>query len=314
MTLLVVSVAAPAHARATPLPLGKANYAMAIGSLDADSTENWVRLAQYTFAGDGKVVQQYWQWSQRVHVPRTSTGITAQDCAGRDCTVLTAAGWETADASQTLRGTYTTKNGTLTINWSNDHDESWKLSTASAGKLAAAELAGNDFDATHGFGNGSNARWTQRIPASVVKAADWTKMKHRYALWKTAYDPDLGYEGYVDQGDGEPFWAREWHICTDKRCLGAKTNASATIHTAYYIAPANAAPAHRRDTLWHWHTELADARGEICYTGNSHVKPMIQVVDDDGRFHGWVGVEASLNQTTQAGPNDDDIGVFHIIG
>ncbi|MFD0851272.1 hypothetical protein ACFQ07_03535, partial [Actinomadura adrarensis] len=80
----------------------------------------------------------------------------------------------------------------------------------------------------------------------------------------------------------------------------------------YYVSPADTSGGHRRDTLWHWRTALADARGEFCYTGNSHVKPMIQIVGDDGRFHGWVGIEASLNQTTGNGTADDDIGVFRV--
>jgi hypothetical protein len=45
-------------------------------------------------------------------------------------------------------------------------------------------------------------------------------------------------------------------------------------------------------------TAVADARGEHCYTGNSHVKPMLQIIDNAGGFHGWVAVEASLNQTS----------------
>lgn len=53
--------------------------------------------------------------------------------------------------------------------------------------------------------------------------------------------------------------------------------------------------------------------GNYCYTGDSHVKPMLQIVDSDGGFHGWAGVEASLNQTVpDQGANADDIGVFEI--
>ena len=56
----------------------------------------------------------------------------------------------------------------------------------------------------------------------------------------------------------------------------------------------------RRDTLWHWRTQHAIDRGEYCYTGGSHVKPLMQIIDEAGRFHGWVGMEASLNQSAPA--------------
>ncbi|MFC4909505.1 hypothetical protein [Actinomadura gamaensis] len=131
-----------------------------------------------------------------------------------------------------------------------------------------------------------HASWNSRIPASTIASADRSQFVHTYFLWKTNRDA-TGYHGYIDRGDG-------------------------TIRTAYYVAPASSPPTHRRDTLWHWHTDLADARNETCYTGNSHVKPMIQVVDDNGAFRGWVGVEVSLNETTPAGAYDDDIGVFRI--
>jgi hypothetical protein len=40
---------------------------------------------------------------------------------------------------------------------------------------------------------------------------------------------------------------------------------------------------------------------------------MLEIVDNDGVLHGWVGVEASLNQTVPAeGTSADDIGVFVI--
>lgn len=38
---------------------------------------------------------------------------------------------------------------------------------------------------------------------------------------------------------------------------------------------------------------VRSVRGETCYTGDSHARPMLQVIDDAGSFHGWVGVEMS---------------------
>ncbi len=315
VTLLISAPHGTSNAETARLPLEKTNFAVAIGGLDAASTTNWVRLGQYTFAADGTVSAQDWYWSQRIRVRRASTGVPAENCAGRDCTVLTAAGWQTTETAQEQRGTYTVANDSLNVTWTDGQHEDWKISSLAGGKLSGIELTGNNFGATLGFGNGSNAPWTARVPATVIAAAQHAELVHRYYLWKTRYSPETGYTGYIDHGDGAPFWVRKWNRCDGDQCLGAQTtsNAGAT-HTAYYISPADAPAGHRRDALWHWHIELADARNEDCYTGNSHVKPMIQVVDDDGGFHGWVGVEASLNQSTKAGVNDDDIGIFRIVG
>ncbi|WP_433467840.1 hypothetical protein [Spirillospora sp. CA-128828] len=304
--LLVVSLASPTGARDAGPPLGKTNFAIALGGLDAASRTNWVRLGMYTFAPDGSVSEKHWSWSQAVRAARASTGNPAVDCAGRACTVLTAAGWQSSAAARTMTGTYGLRGDELHIAWDGGHMEDWKLTSLAGGDLAGVELAANDLGATHGFGNGSNAPWNSRVPASTIAAADHGTFVHRYYLWKA---------GRIDHGDGSPFWVTHWNLCADHRCLGAQTHTvDDPVHTAYYISPAGTSSGHRRDTLWHWHTDLADARHELCYTGNSHVKPMIQIVDDEGRFHGWVGVEASLNQTTATGADGDHIGVFRILG
>jgi hypothetical protein len=308
--LLVAPPAPHSSARQEGTPLGKSNFAIALGGLDPASRDNWVRLGEYTFTADGGVLEVYWTWRQSVRVRRASTGNPAWGCTGRDCTVLTASGWQSADAARALTGRYRVRDGELHIAWDDGHWEDWTLTSLPGGELADVELAANDLGATHGFGNGSNAPWTARVPASGIAAADHATFAHRYYLWKTRSGSP-----YIDHGDGSPFWVTRWRLCADGRCLGARTHRERDpAHTVYYIAPADTASGHRRDTLWHWRTALADGREENCYTGNSHVKPMIQVVDDDGGFHGWVGVEASLNQTTSEGRDADDIGVFRILG
>ncbi len=49
-------------------------------------------------------------------------------------------------------------------------------------------------------------------------------------------------------------------------------------------------------------------------TGNSHVKPMLQILDDNAQFRGWVGVEASF-QPSRTIPNpraDDMLSAFRV--
>ncbi|WP_394844193.1 hypothetical protein LZC95_44965 [Pendulispora brunnea] len=300
----------PSPLEAAALPLGKTNFTMAIGGLRTSSRTNWVRLGMYTFSADGKVSERHWHWSQSERVNRTYTGFVANGCVARACNVQTANGYDSTGASETLSGTFSVNGTKLHIAWSGGQWEDWTLGSLAGGALANVELAGNNFGATHGYGNGSNAAWSARKSAATIAGVDHTQMVHRFDLWKTN---DTSSTPFIDHGDGAPFWVTGWSKCSGGSCLGARTG-SATTGTEYYVAPANSPTGHRRDTLWHWRIQLADARGETCYTGNSHVKPLLQVVDDNGVFHGWVGVEASLNQTAPSqGALADDIGVFRIL-
>lgn len=289
------------------LPLGKERFAVAIGGLNAGSTSNWVRLGLYEFSADGTVTEEHWHWTQDRRVTRSSTGRQAGDCPARDCAVRTAHGYESTSAPSQLRGSYTVEGDQLRITWDeNDWTERWTLATAADGSLATLRLEdAGDFGGTHGYGYGSNAAWDQRTEAASIAAADHARLEHDWAIWKTTGEnPDP----HVETGSGSPFWVTDWTVCA-AGCLGARSDTP----TEFYLSPANSADDHRRDTLWHWRTALADARGEYCYEGNSHVKPMVQIVDDEGDFHGWVGVEASLNQSSpNEGPLADDIGVFRI--
>lgn len=71
----------------------------------------------------------------------------------------------------------------------------------------------------------------------------------------------------------------------------------------------------RRDTHWQWCsclTKRADGTDEKCYTRNSHVKPMMQILDDDGQFRGWVGTEASFNPVTPNPRDGDMLSAFRV--
>ncbi|WP_129669918.1 hypothetical protein [Phytoactinopolyspora endophytica] len=298
-------------AQAAELPLGKQRFVVSIGGLRASSTENWVRLGQYEFHSDGTVTEQHWHWSQRIRVNRVGTGFVARDCPTRTCEVQTAGGYQSTAASSTLNGTYTVDGDRLRVTWSNGLWEDWVIESAANGALATLAFADANFTATHGYGYGSNAAWNDRASMQTMAAADHTQFEHSYRLWKTT---SSNSDPFIDSGDGSPFWVQDWSVCSGASCLGARTSGG-TAGTDYYVSPARSPIGHRRDTMWSWRLANADGRNEYCYTGNSHVKPMMQIIDDNGGFHGWVGVEASLNETVaEQGRYADDIGVFSIFG
>ena len=292
----------------TAAPAGMYRFVTAVGGLSTSSRTNWVRLATISLTADGQANESHFHWTQRSRVSRSSTGVATDDCGARACTVWTAHGFEATSSPEHLTGTYTVDGTVLRITWKDNGWEEWEVGEPVPGKLAALTFRGSSFGATHGYGYGSNAQWSERASAADIAAADWNgALHHDFHLWKT----DDGTP-YLDEGAGDPFWNRDWTTCPGGRCVGGLTRTS-TDSTQYYIATANTSSTDRRDTLWHWRTSLADARGEYCYTGNSHVKPMLQIIDSDGGFHGWVGVEASLNESApDQGTSADDIGVFQI--
>ncbi|MET7333555.1 hypothetical protein [Nonomuraea sp. NPDC005650] len=300
---LVAVPAVPAAAASAVAPAGMFRFVVAIGGLKTSSRENWVRLATYSLTADGTAYDSHFHWSQRVRVARNGTGVTGAGCGVRACEVQTANGFQASTFPKKLSGTYTVTGSVLRITWTDNGWEEWTVSEPIPGQLAKLTFRGSSFGATHGYGYGSNAAWSERASTAQIAAFDHTRLKHDYHLWKT----DAGTP-YLDEGAGSPFWLTGWRQCSGGRCLGGATTA-----TDYYLSTANATSNDRRNTIWHWRRELADARGEHCYTGNSHVKPMLQIIDNSGGFHGWVAVEASLNQSSPAqGTSADDIGVFEL--
>lgn len=291
-------------AEATGAPGGMHRFVVSIGRVDPQVRTNWVRLGTYSFTQTNEVTESHWHWTQRERVTRGYTGVTTANCQARNCDVQTGGGYQSTSAPDHLHGTYAVTGSVLRITWDGGMWEEWTVSQAAAGKLAKLTFRATSFGANRGFGYGSNAEWATRASMPQIAAANHNAFVHTYYLWKT----DSNQVPYVDQGTGSPFWYRVFAVCAGSKCVAGRTGKA-----QYYISLPNPTSTGRRDTLWHWFTANADGRGEYCYTGNSHVKPLMQIIDDDGVFHGWVGVEASINQSSPSqGTSADDIGVLAI--
>jgi hypothetical protein len=318
---------ATASVSALPLPGGKATYVVSQGHLEAASRQNWVRLGSYRFASNGTVTAALYLWWQRHPDARQRTGtVPDSSCTtkaggsqsrARTCEVLTAGGFTGApDESRT--GTYTMSGNVLTIRWkiAQTWTEQWYVRPSPDGRLARLDLKHSTL-ATHGYGYGSNAALGTRRAMSSVKAFPGS-LRQDLTSWASGK--------LVTSGD-QPFGHSAFRACaTTTSCLtylqpssrgacqksggcpkyggGTRSNISSI---QYYLTTIS--NSDRRDTLWHWCTCLAMERGEFCYTGNSHVKPLMQIIDDTGAFRGWVGAEASFSTGSRAA---DMIGVLRI--
>lgn len=328
---------APSPALAVSLPGGRANYVVGLGHLDADSRTNWVRLGTYEFTADGRVTARLWLWSQANPTARVGTGTSPDSSCStlagvstskvRTCEVRTAGGF-TAAPAETRTGTFTTftvdvggaATEVVNIRWavSRAWSEEWYV-------RPSADLARFDFKyntrATHGYGYGSDAALSTRRAMSSVRSFPGT-LKQDLVSWS---------HDNVGTSSGQTFQHTRFSTCdTVTWCLTYLQPSSANACQAsggcpnygggtdygdssiqYYVVKLSSHD--RRDTLWHWCTCLAREQGTFCYTGNSHVKPMLQVIDDAGNFRGWVGVEASFYPYSGGDPRSRDmISVFRI--
>lgn len=295
---LCVAAAALTSSQAAPsvqLPGGRGNFVVAIGHL-APGTGNWTRLGTYHFAPNGTVTARMHRWEQtrRPQPARVPVGATPDaDCApgtrhrpgSRPCPVMTAAGFTSA-APETRRGTFEMLPGSvLRIVWTSRWTEEWSVEPQPGLARLTFRTSG---DATHGYAYGSKAKLSTRRAMSTVHAYPqdlpldgWGWAHGKVTRMKKG---DFGQHDY--RACRNPSWCMTRYQPSSKACNCGKTSIQ------YYLARVSAHD--RRDTWWHWCTCLASAHGSLCHSGNSHVKPLLQVLDDDGDFRGWVGVEASF--------------------
>ncbi|MEV4572457.1 hypothetical protein AB0K16_04300 [Nonomuraea jabiensis] len=317
ITILPVQPAT-ATASTASLPGGKTTFVVSQGHLKAASQQNWLRLGNYRFAANGTVSAAMYLWWQRHPQARQRTGtVPDSSCTtkaggkqsrARTCEVLTAGGFTGApDESRT--GTYTMSGDVLTIRWkiAQTWTEQWYVRTSPDGKLARLDLKQSTL-ATNGYGYGSNAAFSTRRAMSSVKAFPGS-LRQDLRSWAS---------GKLVTSDDQPFGLSSFRACSaTTSCLtylqpssnsackkeggcpkyGGGTSANIT-SIQYYLTMIS--KTDRRDTLWHWCTCLAMERDEFCYTGNSHVKPLMQIIDDTGAFRGWVGAEASFSTGSRA--------------
>jgi hypothetical protein len=236
----------------------------------------------------------------------------------RTCEALTAGGF-VASPEESRTGTYTYTGNVVRISWqvSQTWTEQWGVSLSPDGKLAKLDFQHNTL-ATTGYGYGSSADLTTRRAMSSVLAFPGT-LKQDITSWtgdKVSTDSGQVFGHSAFRLCSTVTWCLTYHQPSSQNACqaagGCPRYGGGTAHNdssiEYYLVRVNSDD--RRDSMWHWCRCLAKEQGQFCYTGNSHVKPMMQIIDDDGAFHGWVGAEASFAPN---GPRSSDmLSVFRL--
>ena len=301
----------------SPLPGGKPNFVVALGVLQAGKRDNRVRLGTYAFNGGAKTVTAWmYYWTQKKPAGRVGTGTVPNGgCTGgskpRACEVLAPGGYTKAP-NDVRTGSY--KLGSsggkpyVSISWpaapGKTWTEQWWIASGAGGKLAVLSLKYSN-GATHGHGFGSKVPLSTRRSMSTVHA---TAGPFTYRINTWAHDK-------LTSSTNKSFSPAQYTRCSKTTWVMTRYQSSSATSCKcpapyhkdsslqYYIQMVTSKD--RRDTWWHWCTCLAGAK--YCYPGNSHVKPLMQIIDDGGAFRGWVGVEASFYPYSKADPREADM-------
>ncbi|MFG3495041.1 hypothetical protein [Streptomyces sp. NPDC047928] len=208
--------------------------------------------------------------------------------------------------------------------------------TTSATNVVIPESGANGFSnytATFGIGYGSNAPLDGTSRASMDQLRDdprYNAERYRGAfvvakdlkmngsdtashiVGREGAGGDWTFGGTAGNNPRDP-----WRKCLTAECIGylqpGTSCSAADTDRVRYIGQVGGG---RRNTEEYWCQALA--QGAQCYDDNSHPRPMLQVIDDSGRFQGWVGVEAftHVNTQTQEPTNQfgsDYWGVFDMV-
>jgi len=290
---LAATVTAGTPAEAAAGPMGRTTYVIAMMDGRADALA--VRLATYVFAGDGTVTEKYWAWRQdavsgkgNVRWTKPSSGYTTAGCR-RACPVRTPYGFQ--HAPRTYRGHWTmASDDVLDITWSPTYPvERWHLDGGTPGIVGARLLSARG-DA-EGWGVGSDASATRGVSLAAV---------HATSGWFTGPFVENAYDAatrHLTAG----FNTRDYSLCPGGRCLQGLNVTSADRRTWYHSYLAADPARDGRKVYWNNQTGVVqqlENPGTVCISasGGGHTNALLEALDDDGNFVGFVGVEASLNQ------------------
>jgi hypothetical protein len=283
-----------APATATTLPDGRTTFVVSM--MDGRPEALAVRLATYSFSTNGTVTERYWAWRQdsisgkgNVTWTKPSSGYTTNGCL-HNCPVRTPVGFQKGAAPQVWTGRWSQSGDVLTIRWTPTYPaERWRLDDGQPG-IVGAKLIPNDANA-RGWAVGSNATATRGVSlASVYGTGAWiTGPFAENAYTTSTADMSIGWS------------ATDYSLCSSGRCMQGRKMTSSNRSSWYHSYFAADPSEDGRKVYWNNQTGVVqqlENPGTVCISasGGGHTNALLQALDDNGRFVGFVGVEASLNQ------------------
>ena len=286
----------PEPAGADSLPAGRSTYVVSMMSGPPEALT--VRLAIYMFTASGRVTERYWAWRQNeiagkgnVRWTKPASGYVTNGCL-HACPVRTPVGFQKGLAGQTAVGHWwTSSNDVLAIRWASSQPvESWQLDEDQPG-FAGADLVSAGSSAAVGWGIGSNASATRGIGLAQI---------YRTSSWITGPFAENAYQAQTEH-TSVGWNPSDYTLCSTGRCLQSRTETSSDLKSWYSSYFAANAAVDGRKVYWNNQTGVVqqlENPGSVCISasGGGHTNALLEGLDDDGGFVGFVGVEASLNQ------------------
>jgi hypothetical protein len=286
-------VAPAAPATAASLPGGRRTFVVSM--MDGTPQALAVRLATYEFAANGRVTETYWAWRQNaisgkgnVRWTKPSSGYTTYGCR-YNCPVRTPVGFQKGARPHVFTGSWTMESASvLAIKWSPSYPvERWQLDSSRPGMVGARLLSARG-DA-RGWGVGSNASAKKGVSLAKVYASRWiTGPFAENAYSPTTRDMAIGFS------------AQDYRLC-GSTCMQSTAMGGSDRNSWYHSYFAANAAVDGRKVYWNNQrgvVQQLESPGTNCISasGGGHTNALLQALDDDGGFVGFVGVEASLNQ------------------
>lgn len=286
-----------ASTSAVGLPGGRANYVVSV--MGGSIYNRWVRLARYTFtAGSGStgtVSESFYYWSQGTFSGNASTnkvnsGFTTSGCT-YTCNIRTPLGFEPGNSTwpKNISGTYyIDSNGRVVITWSGGEYETWTISYPKS-TYAKFTIFNSNYNVLHGWGYGSNASFSTGATIDQIKAAGSLTSAE---VWQNVYDTSDIYTAYPNT---------YLPVGTYDRCttptLQLHESASPSCNQYHLYLATHLTPTLRK-SYWQHQTATVccnEGGGPCISSGGGHTTALLQVIDDNGTFVGFILGEASLN-------------------
>lgn len=270
-TALMVAAATivlPGAANAAP-PGDRANFTVAL--MKNAGTQSFVRLAQYSLRADNSARADYWAWNAQDLQPRVPSGLTSSGCAN-NCGIWTTDGFQ--NAPQQLFGTWKVIGDNLSITWTSGSSGTERWQFTNLPTITKVALVSHP-TANRGWGWGSKVGFGSALSARQVFDTR-TVLNGRYSQnnWGTVDDDTTSLR--LTPG---PTLAVK--LCND-HCI----NLSNPENKAY-LAGSGA------DRRMYYNHERYEVFSDPCME-KGHLKPALQVLDDNGAFRGLIMAEASL--------------------
>jgi hypothetical protein len=296
----------------------------------------WVKLAQYSFVPDGTVNEAAWYWNQdraaRNGEPssasylKVNSGYRTTGCQA-DCTVRTPVGFQPGATDSAFtpsrRGTWSNTAGGIVVQFNDGGREVWAQNTSWSGGVSLYTMStGNSSTPTERPGPfwsgqmyGSNRSLNSGASIDTIKAkGKLTASNWLYDEWVSA----------TRTAPASNTGKTTFNFTSYGRCAGpciaySNTNFGpgrpTSVQQSWYHSYLATDPTKNgRKAFWqHQVGAVTDAEspGSLCISpGGGHTIAMLQILDDNGAFIGFVGVEASLaNQV----PGNDAVASFTLL-